>query len=425
MKVYECPAFKSSDDDHKRNLLDIVKEEHTLCSKCSSWDHLAKDCKQTFTCFNCQGDHLRDLCSIQKLFSCSTMITGTSTLMSLQDININSQTVARCLFDNGSEATTVQEAFAKDLNLPYVEASYKLGGMGGASATYTPRTGGKIYTVPLVKNDGSKVYIEAYSVKEILRDKVGRNEVKLKHEDFPHIPQSTLVKAGESLPKKAVQLSIGNPNLSLQPCCQRGFGCPDCEKDRCLYRSKFGCGWIPLGRFGSEKKLVSNEPEMECVSISELKSKDNVSEDKIPGNVSDRILRLESMILELVNKLDSVNTKVESKADVSTVGKVNPPDVSASNPSGTKSLKLNECSKELVNRLEDVPDGHHPKVVVTNPTKAVPTSDDSLLYSSLPPDPGSLLCLPALTETRPGPRRKGRNKLVTGSQYLQYNKSSI
>ena len=95
---------------------------------------------------------------------------------------------------------------------------------------------------------------------------------------------------------------------------------------------------------------------------------------------------------------------------------------------------------ELVNRLKDVPDGDlqvdsnpdvleskglHLQVVVTNATKAVLTSDDSLLYSSHPPDPGSLLCLPALTETRPGLRRKGRIKLVTGLQYLQYNNSSI
>ena len=164
---------------------------------------------------------------------------------------------------------------------------------------------------------------------------------------------------------------------------------------------------------------------MKCVSVNELKLEDNVTKYKIPENVGDRILRLESIILELVNKLDSVKTKVESKANVSTVGKVDPPDVSAGNPSGTKSPKLNECSKELVSRLEDVPDGLHLQVVVDNTTKAVPTTDDSLLYSSLPPDPGSLLCLPDLTETRPGPRRKRRLKLVKGSKYLQYTNSSI
>ena len=99
-------------------------------------------------------------------------------------------------------------------------------------------------------------------------------------------------------------------------------------------------------------------------------------------------------------------------------------------PSETQSLILYECSMELVNRLEDVPDGDlqvdsypdvleskglHLQVVVTDTTKAVLTSDDSLLYSSHPPDPGSLLCLSDLTETRPGPRRKGRIKLVKGS----------
>ena len=186
-RVCECPVFKSVDDDHRKNLLEIVKKTHSLCSKCSSWTHEAKDCNQNFTCYDCQGDHLKDLCTIQKLFSCSTMRTGRSSLMSLQDVNIDSKTIARCLFDNGSEATTIKEAFAKEHNLHYVEASYTLGGVGGQLITYTPRTGGKIYTIPLMQNDGSKVFVKAFSVKDILGDKVGRKEVKFNHEDFPHI----------------------------------------------------------------------------------------------------------------------------------------------------------------------------------------------------------------------------------------------
>ena len=57
-RVNDCPVFKSSDDDHKKDLLDILKKKHSLCSRCSSWTHEAKDCNQTFTCYDCQGEPL-------------------------------------------------------------------------------------------------------------------------------------------------------------------------------------------------------------------------------------------------------------------------------------------------------------------------------------------------------------------------------
>ena len=211
--------------------------------------------------------------------------------------------------------------------------------MGSQTIVYIPSTGGKIYTVPLQYNDGSIVSFKAFCVKDILGSNVGRSLMKFNPKDFPHIPESTLVKVGKILPKKALEILIGNPNLSLQPCCHRGFGCPDCEQDRCLYRSKFGCGWVPLGRFGSEKmssigsikhiahlsvnesrkklvstneseldKLVStNEPETKYDSVNELRSEDNVTKNED----GDRISQLESIILELVKKLDAGNMKIK------------------------------------------------------------------------------------------------------------------
>ena len=41
-RVNDCPVFKPSDDDHKKDLLDIIKENHSLCSKRSSWTHETK-----------------------------------------------------------------------------------------------------------------------------------------------------------------------------------------------------------------------------------------------------------------------------------------------------------------------------------------------------------------------------------------------
>ena len=101
-----------------------------------------------------------------------------------------------------------------------------------------------------------------------------------------------------------------------------------------------------------------------------------------------------------------------------------PPEVGKQTAKGRiKSLETSDSTDNVPDddlQVDSVPDvleskGLHLQVVVTNTTKAVPTSDDSLLYSSHPPDPGSLLCLSDLTETRPGPRRKGRIKLVKGS----------
>ena len=41
-RVNDCPVFKPSDGDHKKDLLDIIKENHSLCSKRSSWTHETK-----------------------------------------------------------------------------------------------------------------------------------------------------------------------------------------------------------------------------------------------------------------------------------------------------------------------------------------------------------------------------------------------
>ena len=57
--------------------------------------------------------------------------------------------------------------------------------------------------------------------------------------------------------KKNLDILIGNTDLALQPACKTGYGCRDCAKGRCLFRSKFGCGYVPLGSFGEDQGLVS------------------------------------------------------------------------------------------------------------------------------------------------------------------------
>ena len=91
----------------------------------------------------------------------------------------------------------------------------------------------------------------------ILSEKIGREAVNFNKEDFPHLPKEVLQEAAKPLAKKYLDILIGNPDLALQPACQSGFSCMDCAKGRCLFKSKFGSGYVPLGSFGKDQSLVS------------------------------------------------------------------------------------------------------------------------------------------------------------------------
>ena len=140
------------------------------------------------------------------------------------------------MFDNGSEITLVSSIFAKKNNLPFEQATYTLAGIGSNATTYN---NGKIYTVPLVDSNGEVILVKAFSVDTILTEKVGREEVMFNKEDIPRLSKAALEKAAKPLNKKYLDVLIGNPNLGLQPVCETGFGCQDCARGHCLYRSRF------------------------------------------------------------------------------------------------------------------------------------------------------------------------------------------
>ena len=50
--------------------------------------------------------------------------------------------------------------------------------------------------------------------------------------------------------------------------CETGFGCQDCAQGRCLYRSKFGSGFVPLESFGKDKSLVNSVKHITLNKIS-------------------------------------------------------------------------------------------------------------------------------------------------------------
>ena len=133
--------------------------------------------------------------------------------MCLQDVHINRNTIAHVLFDNGSKITLIRESFAQDNSLPFEAASYTLAGVGGQAVTYHAGKNGKIYSVPMITTNGDKMIVKAFAVDEILTEKVGREKVEFSHKDFPHISLSTLREAGKALPRKLLDLLIGNLNL--------------------------------------------------------------------------------------------------------------------------------------------------------------------------------------------------------------------
>ena len=175
--------------------------------------------------------------------------------MSLQDISVSNSNRKTCvMFDNGSEITLVTNHFAMKINLPFEKAPLTLSAIGSKPTTYN---NGKIYTVPLVDSNGEIVLVKAFSVNSILVEKVGREEVMLNKEDFPHLSKEVLKEAAKPLPKKYLDVLIGNPSLALKPVCETGFGCQDCARGRCLYRSKFGSGYVPLGSFWKDQSVVT------------------------------------------------------------------------------------------------------------------------------------------------------------------------
>ena len=168
--------------------------------------------------------------------------------MSLQDVPVhNSSIKAHVMFDNGSEITLVSNFFAMKNNLPFERATYTTVVMGSKPTTYDSSNNGRIYTVPLVDSKGEIVLVKAHTVESILMEKTGKNQVKLNQNDFPRFSKEVLQEAGKSLPYKYVDVLIGNPHLALPPVCKSGFGCQDCAKGRCFYRSRFGAGYVPFG----------------------------------------------------------------------------------------------------------------------------------------------------------------------------------
>ena len=118
--------------------------------------------------------------------------------------------------------------------MSHEDASYSIAGIGSNSTVCDQ---GKIYNVPLLDSEGNKIVIKAFGVDHILSEKIGRDRVTFNEDEFPDVSNEVLTKVGKALPKKYLDILMGNSNLGLQPVCNYGFGCQNCSRGRCLYRS--------------------------------------------------------------------------------------------------------------------------------------------------------------------------------------------
>merc|ERR1711873_371096 len=128
-----------------------------------------------------------------------------------------------------------------------------------------------LYIQPLLPDlNGDVIVIKAFAVDSILGGKIGREKVKLNPEYFPHLTKGQLQEASKPLPKKYLDLLIGNLDLGLQPVCRVGFDCPDCRKGRCLYQSRFSEGVVPLGSFFTNVTAVSSIKDVALTKVMPL-----------------------------------------------------------------------------------------------------------------------------------------------------------
>ena len=139
---------------------------------------------------------------------------------------------ARVLFDNGSEVTLVSNHFARRNKLSSRKAPFTLAVMGSSPSCHSD---GKLYSISLLDSSGRKVVIEAFGVDNILTEKVGRGKIIFNEEEVSDLPKAVIDKIAKPIPKKYVDILIGNSHLGLQPACNFGFGCKNCSMGRCIY----------------------------------------------------------------------------------------------------------------------------------------------------------------------------------------------
>ena len=71
------------------------------------------------------------------------------------------------------------------------------------------------WTIHMYTKDGCKEFCKAYGVRTILSDSIGRGALPKGPELFPHVSNPKEVFA--KMPKKPLDLLIGNSDLRLQP----------------------------------------------------------------------------------------------------------------------------------------------------------------------------------------------------------------
>ena len=92
------------------------------------------------------------------------------------------------------------------------EISYSICGVGGEVQHYIAGQGGFLWTIPLVRTDGSVDTVKAFGVSNILPCSIGREAIPAGSKTFPNIPKEIF----EEISRKPLNLLVGNADLSIQ-----------------------------------------------------------------------------------------------------------------------------------------------------------------------------------------------------------------
>ena len=234
----ECRAFKKLEADAKAQL--VVSRK--ACKLCLSASHVVDDCPRKATWRPCDIDqcgawHSRLLHGTKHngvtlattAAKIATLDDGTQqTVFLVQKVNTRQGGAAWTVWDTASSDCLVTFDYARRAKLTGIDCVLDLGGVGDHHQV----TDTQLYSIDLVKNDGTIAKIFAYGVKCITAN-LPATHSHLATENFPDCAHLV-----ENRPECTIDLLIGLSESHLHPI-------RVASKDKLsLYKSEFGTGML-------------------------------------------------------------------------------------------------------------------------------------------------------------------------------------
>ena len=137
-----------------------------------------------------------------------------------------------------------------------------MGGIG-TSATIIE---GRRWDISLVDSCGKVHIVKAYGVPDILQENWSFPSIMNLAVRFPHIPKDVFLAQGS----RPLDILIGTDALKLIPKCIYGLDCKACNRGLCCYKSKFGLGWVPVGKCGRKSSSQISCPSTFSICVQKV-----------------------------------------------------------------------------------------------------------------------------------------------------------